>query len=528
MSNLDDAFLKAYAKRRVAPQAASTRNSQYVQSTQLNGPGEARLRIDDVAPSAPSKNQAEAKTDSQVASNAKPTVSRKPLSQYLSEMRTQMAELERRQGALPHDTDEITPEFIEGLVKDIKAPARQPASQPSAPAVYAYPESASNRAPSANLVDKVTLRKLANSSDTRIEIDQPKNRQPIEGKAGVRIQEPQINYHVETIRKTIDQVIATPAKQKSATKEKSPSMRDVWRDDEHSYRVDQRHEQTWDDEFSAASTAVVKSIADYNPNSESSQLYKQAKLSIAANKTRIEQQIASAAQAIAPPMHAEWEVDHLQWPLMVLDLLESQEAAFDEVANQLQAAQRKGLKTVAITSAERGVGKSTTCLSLAAVLAHKGLKVALVDADTESPALVNQLNLEVERGWQDCIRSNVPLESIAVHATEDGVTFFPLTDSIPTSEVKSLRTQINHLLRRIARSFDIVLVDMHRINYKQPEAIGTGDDAALDAVLVVVDAELSVKDRTQTTLQLLSDQKIQSIGIVENFSDFARSAAAAS
>jgi hypothetical protein len=64
----------------------------------------------------------------------------------------------------------------------------------------------------------------------------------------------------------------------------------------------------------------------------------------------------------------------------------------------------------------------------------------------------------------------------------------------------------------------MVFIDTHRINYRSNQLIGTGDDAALDAALVIVDSELSVKERIDTTLQMLHDQKINSIGVVENFS----------
>ncbi len=100
------------------------------------------------------------------------------------------------------------------------------------------------------------------------------------------------------------------------------------------------------------------------------------------------------------PFNAEWEVDEFLWPLTVLDLLEAQESAFDEIAAHLLQANKKGLKVLAVTAAERGVGKSTTALCLAVTLAHRGLKIALIDGDAESPSLFNQLNLEIDNGWQ--------------------------------------------------------------------------------------------------------------------------------
>ncbi len=269
---------------------------------------------------------------------------------------------------------------------------------------------------------------------------------------------------------------------------------------------------------SAASAAVVKSLADSAPKFESNPIYLDAKAAIKINKPRTDAKVAQATQSIMVPMTPGWEVDCFQWPLTVLGLLESQEEAFDEIASQLINANRKGLKVVAITAAERGVGKSTTTLCLAAVLANAGLRVAVIDGDTENPSLFNHLNLELKHGWQDCIKANVPLEDTAIHAIDEGITLFPLTDSIGYSEVEKNGERIGRLIKRVASSFDLVLVDSHRVNHKCARLIGSyGDESAIDAAMVIIDVELSVKDRVETSLGLLQAQGITSVGIVENF-----------
>lgn len=234
-------------------------------------------------------------------------------------------------------------------------------------------------------------------------------------------------------------------------------------------------------------------------------------------KTSDHKATESVAAAIAAPFKAAWEVDAFQWPATVLDLLGSQESAFEEISGYLQRANRQGLKVVQITAAERGVGRSTTAMCLAAAMAHAGLKVALVDGDIENPSLATQLNLELEFSWPQCITDNVPLAEVAVYAVEEEVTLFPLLLPWGREAAEGLRSRINRLLRRISNSFDLVIIDAHRVNQQWHHAIGCGEDAAVDAALVVVDAELSVGSRVESTLELLRHSDIASIGVVENF-----------
>ncbi len=52
---------------------------------------------------------------------------------------------------------------------------------------------------------------------------------------------------------------------------------------------------------------------------------------------------------------------------------------------------------IAIASAKGGVGKSALTVNLAAVLALAGRKVAILDADLNSPAIVTMLGMKVPR-----------------------------------------------------------------------------------------------------------------------------------
>jgi len=220
---------------------------------------------------------------------------------------------------------------------------------------------------------------------------------------------------------------------------------------------------------------------------------------------------------LALPVTPTWEVDEFLWPATVAGLLQNQPEAIRDIGLHLQHAASKGLRTLAITSGERGVGRSTVAMCIAKAVSKAGLRVALVDCDYECPSLVDQLNLEVAHGWQECILDNVPLDEVAVHAVKEQITFFPSLAAWSNSQVETHQIRINKLLKRIALGYDLVILDCNRINGKQQTLCGLGEEQVVDAALVIVDAQLSLRQRVDGAIEVLRRNNINSIGIAENF-----------
>lgn len=235
------------------------------------------------------------------------------------------------------------------------------------------------------------------------------------------------------------------------------------------------------------------------------------------SKTASTNPLADNLAKLALPVTPTWEVDEFLWPATVGGLMLNQPDAIRDIGLHLQHAASKGLRTLAITSGERGVGRSTVAMCIAKAVSKAGLRVALVDCDCECPSLVDQLNLEVAHGWQECILNNVPLDEVAVHAVKEKITFFPLLAAWSNSQVEQHQIRINKLLKRIALGYDLVILDCNRIHGKQQTLCGLGDEQVVDAALVIVDAQLSLRQRVDGAIETLRRSNINSIGIAENF-----------
>jgi Mrp family chromosome partitioning ATPase len=214
---------------------------------------------------------------------------------------------------------------------------------------------------------------------------------------------------------------------------------------------------------------------------------------------------------------ASWEVDRFFWPEVAIQIAKSHGEAFQQIGKHLRLANQEGLKVMAVTSGERGVGRSTVAMHLARCAAAAGLSVALMDADTFYPSLVDQLRLDVEHGWQDCLFENVPLEEAAVRSIEDRITVFPLTSVVSAQQMHANLHRMSKIVKRIASAFDIVILDSNRLNLEQREMVGVSQESIVDAAIVVVDTELSIKEKVDTAVSILQGMGIASVGMVENF-----------
>lgn len=175
---------------------------------------------------------------------------------------------------------------------------------------------------------------------------------------------------------------------------------------------------------------------------------------------------AQAAHAGAPPpARAQRALSAASAAALAGKLVGSEETArvsieqYRRLAAALHELQlARGLKTLMVTSALPGEGKTLTAVNLALTLAESYTRrVLLIDADLRRPSLHEMFGLRVDRGLSEALRSAddmLPLVTVS-----ERLTVLPAgrPDGNPTAALTSARMEA--LLEESARTFDWVLID---------------------------------------------------------------------
>jgi Mrp family chromosome partitioning ATPase len=209
-------------------------------------------------------------------------------------------------------------------------------------------------------------------------------------------------------------------------------------------------------------------------------------------------------------LQAVWEVDVFDVPTSVADLF-FEGTLFQQIAERMSDAVSAGLNSVLVTSAKQGEGRSTVAIGMAMASAAAGIRVALVDADTEDPTLADDLRLDLQYGWVDTVRGGLPIKEVAVHAVEDGVTLIPLMP--PHGRTAATAFEVIQLIDMLKDKFELVIIDGP-----------TGRSSNIHQCASAVDSAIIVRDMTRTdTLAInefsyrLRESGVHGVGVVENY-----------
>ncbi len=172
------------------------------------------------------------------------------------------------------------------------------------------------------------------------------------------------------------------------------------------------------------------------------------------------------------------------------------------------------IRSVIVSSALPGDGKSTVCAHLAQVAAAMGQRVLVVDVDLRQPQVHERLQLSNELGLSNLIADDLPLQSVMQQVTPTEQLFVLTAGKIPPDPTKLLASQkMKQLMETFSRCFDLVL-------YDAPPAAGLADVSLIgqqsDGLVLVT--RMGKTDRTvlKQTIETLKLAQIATLGIVAN------------
>lgn len=207
-----------------------------------------------------------------------------------------------------------------------------------------------------------------------------------------------------------------------------------------------------------------------------------------------------------PKVSAPWTVQVSNWP----PSWESLDLIYKNI--QLLNTTELSLRSIMITSALAGEGKSTLALGLALSAARLHQRVLLIDADLRHPNLHQMLNLPNEQGLSTLLESDTNLPNHTGIQSSGSYIDILTAGPVPADSANLLSSQrMRELMAKFEDTYDLILVDA-------PPVLGMVDAilAASFCSGVLLVSRMGKVTRTELTQATAMLSKLNTIGVVAN------------
>ena len=175
----------------------------------------------------------------------------------------------------------------------------------------------------------------------------------------------------------------------------------------------------------------------------------------------------------------------------------------------------KPIKTIVVTSALIGEGKSTVAGNLAYTLNQDGAKVLVIDCDLRKPSMHYNFSVSNEKGLTDVLAGSSDLKSVIKKIEESLFLITAGTISPNPAEILGSKA-MEDLINELYIDFDYIILDT-------PSVLPVSDTLLLaskaDATLIVVKAKKTKEKMVKESYSKLMDARANVIGTVLNECD---------
>jgi polysaccharide biosynthesis transport protein len=174
-------------------------------------------------------------------------------------------------------------------------------------------------------------------------------------------------------------------------------------------------------------------------------------------------------------------------------------------------------KVIMVTSALPQEGKTTTSINCAVVLAQKGVRVLLIDADLRRPSIHKTLGMGPRTGLSNVLTGSTTLEQAITH-TAVLPNLFVLPAGTPPPNPAELLASANmrDVLAQLREEYDHIIVDT-------PPSLSVTDAVVLspraDAVVLVIRSGQTTKQALRRARDILAQVNAKVVGVLLNAVD---------
>ncbi|MDG6079616.1 polysaccharide biosynthesis tyrosine autokinase [Erythrobacter litoralis] len=186
--------------------------------------------------------------------------------------------------------------------------------------------------------------------------------------------------------------------------------------------------------------------------------------------------------------------------------------AYQSLVTNLRYSTGEGIpRTLTVTSAQAGEGKTTTSGKLALEFAQLGRNTLLIDADLRRPTLHRKLENTKQEGFTTVLAGENRIEDVVVQSGVPNLSYMTALPMPPDPAALLGTTRFDDLMHSLTQRYDCVVFDA-------PPMLGLSDAPTLaahtDAVLVVVDASSGHRGAVKAALRRLEMVNANVIGAI--------------
>jgi len=174
-------------------------------------------------------------------------------------------------------------------------------------------------------------------------------------------------------------------------------------------------------------------------------------------------------------------------------------------------------KIIMVTSALPQEGKTTTSINCAVVLAQKGVRVLLIDADLRRPSIHKTLGMGPRSGLSNVLTGSTTLEQAIARTTVlPNLHVLPAGTPPPNPAELLASTNMRDVLAQLRQQYDHIVVDT-------PPSLSVTDAVVLspraDAVVLVIRSGQTSKQALRRSRDILAQVNAKVVGVLLNAVD---------
>jgi capsular exopolysaccharide synthesis family protein len=173
----------------------------------------------------------------------------------------------------------------------------------------------------------------------------------------------------------------------------------------------------------------------------------------------------------------------------------------------------KSIKSLVITSPERGNGRTTTAANLGIAIAKQGKSVLLIDLDLRNPGIHKKFGLNGVRGITDYLVDDLPIEEIIRNTGMNNLNIIPCGNipSDPAAIIESAR--IPEVIDQLLQKYDLIIMDTPPLTLAN-DALVLGNYS--DVLMTIVERGKTTFSSLNYCMELLKNVGLKCEGVIFN------------